>query len=598
VTATATAPTPADATAPSLQGPPSSTGARRWRPQGSTLLNAAIAAAMVVFVGLPLWQLIYGSFHTGDPFDPGSWTLDNYRRIVENDALFELVSTSLLFAGTTTVLCLVLGVGLAWVVERTNVPWPMFWRLAAVVPLLIPGLVGTTAWSVLLSERTGLVNEFLLHPILGMRFDVFSLAGMIWVQTATLAPLVFLFVGAALRRADPDIEHAARVAGASRTRALFTSLGVVRPSILTSALLVFIVGLESIEVPLIFGFPARVSVFSGEIYRALRVETPTRWGEASALSVVLIAVVLLLFAAYVLATRHSHRYVTVAGRGTSDSRIDLGDQRWLAFAVCSGITTATLILPLVAVLYASVVPFVGRPELELLQMASLDHYRGLLDNELLARSVRNSLSLSLGAALVAVVAAALIVIMSTRHTSWLSRGNEAASLLPMSVPRIALAPAFLWSYLFLPFGIGTAIYGTLVIMGIAYVVMFLPIGTRQVHSQIVQISPELEAASRVSGAGPLSTAMRVLAPLMAPALLAAFLLAFISFFREFSVSVLMYRNGTEVFSVAMFSMLSNGETGQVAALSVVFIVIVGLALAGGGWAFQRLRRRVGAPGGG
>lgn len=561
------------------------------RTTGATnLVNVAIAVMLVVFVGLPLWQLLYGSFHTGDPFQPGDWTLDNYRRIAENDSLWQLARTSLAFATWTTVLCVTIGVGLAWIVQRTNVPWPRVWQVVAVVPLLIPALVGTTAWSLLLSERTGLLNQYVLDPLLGVRFNVFSFPGMIFVQTTMLTPLVFLLVSAAFRRIDPDIEHAARVAGAGRGRALLATIGVARPAVLTSTLLVFIVGLESIEVPLIFGFPARVSVFSGEIYRSLRIETPTRWGDASALSVVLIVVVLALFAAYVLATRHSHRYVTVGGRSGGAAKVDLGSARWLAFGLCTSFAAITLLLPLVAVVYGSLVAYIGTPSAELLRTASLEHYRALFDNEMLLRATWNSLILSLSAGAIAVAAATIIVVMATRHRSLLSRSNEAGGLLPLAVPRIALAPAFLWSYLFLPFGIGTAIYGTLIIMGIAYVVMFLPIGTRQISSQVVQISPDLEAAGRVAGAGALFTSVRVLLPLLAPALTAAFFLAFISFFREFSVSSLMYATGTEVFSVAMFSMLGNGETGQVSALSVVFIMIVTMSVVLAGWAAQHVRR--------
>lgn len=87
------------------------------------------------------------------------------------------------------------------------------------------------------------------------------------------------------------------------------------------------------------------------------------------------------------------------------------------------------------------------------------------------------------------------------------------------------------------------------------------------------------------------TSARILMPIMAPALSAAFFLAFISFFREFSVSALMYGRGTEVFSVAMFAMLGNGETGQVAALSVVFVVVITAMLGIGVLVTGRVARR-------
>jgi len=540
----------------------------------ATVGGVILLGVLVMLIGLPMWQLVAGSFRSGDPFQPGAWTLDNYRRVLTNSALPELVRNSLLFAGLSTALCLVVGVTLAWIVTRTDVPGARAWQILTIAPLLIPGLMATTAWSVLLSERTGLLNVYVFEPLFGWRFNILSLTGMVWVQSLTMMPLVFILVGAALRRADSEIEHAGRVAGAGPLRALTVTLGAIRPAILTSALLVFVVSLESIEVPLIFGFPARIQVFSGEIYRSLRVETPTRWGEASALSTMLVVAVVALFAWYVLATRKSHRYVTIGSRVRASTKLSLGRGRWIAFAVCVTSAIFTLVLPFLSVLYASVVDYVGRPSAELLGTASLDHFTALFDNEMLVRAVKNSLLLGFFGGIAVVLLATVLAVLSMRHPSAVSKVNDSFSLVPMSVPRIALAPAFLWAYLLMPFGAGKALYGTLWIMGIAYVAMFLPIASRQISSQIGQVSPELESASRVAGAGPVRTALRITAPLVAPALAASFFLAFITFFREFAVSALMYRNGTEVFSVAMFSMLADGEMGQVAALSVVFMIVV------------------------
>ncbi len=558
--------------------PPPPRPRRRISLSGASLLKAAVLAVLLLIVGLPLWQLVYGAFHTGDPFAPGEFTLNNFATLFTAPNVGELARNTLVFAFASTILAVAIGSVLAWLVTRTDLPWARAWEVMTLAPILIPALIITVAWSILLSNRTGLLNEFVLDPILHIRFDVYSLPGMIFVQSVSMIPLVLILMAAAFRRVDPDIEHAARVAGANRPRAFAIALGVVRPALLTSTLVVLVVGLESIEVPLIFGTPAQVEVLSGDIYRALRIESPTRWGPASAMSVTLVLMVLVMFAIYTLMTRHQHRYVTLTGRGRSGARLELGPLRWFAFVGYAGFTVVTLVLPLLAVVYASLIPYVGRPKLSVLATATLDNYTNLANNTVLVRATENSLKLAFFGAIAALLFCLLVVVLSLRATSPLTKVNDSFALIPLAIPRIALAPAFLWAFLSLPYGLGVGLYGSLTLMGIAYLVMYLPIGTRQLSSQLVQITPELEHASRVSGAGPWKTVWHITVPLLAPALTGAFFLAFVSFFREFSVSALLYQTGSEVFSVAMFGMIANGDTTGVAALSVVFVIALAVLL--------------------
>jgi iron(III) transport system permease protein len=182
--------------------------------------------------------------------------------------------------------------------------------------------------------------------------------------------------------------------------------------------------------------------------------------------------------------------------------------------------------------------------------------------------------LSVGAGVAVLILSTIIAMMSARHPSRLSKFNDTLSLLPLAVPSIALASAILWTYVQLLGGIGRALFGSLMLIGLAYVTKFVPVVVRQVSAQLVQLSPELEQASRVSGANGLRTALRVTAPLLSPALGSAFFLAFVLFFREFSVSVLLFQHGSEVFSVAMFDMYTNGELGQVGAATVILVAVL------------------------
>jgi iron(III) transport system permease protein len=393
--------------------------------------------------------------------------------------------------------------------------------------------------------------------------------GMIFVQSLYLVPLVFLVVAASMRNVSPDYEHAARINGASPLSVFFKiTLGVSRPALLSAAVLCFIIGLGSMEIPLLFGFPAKEHVFTTDIFHALRVRMPREHGRASATGVVLLAASLVVLIAYLRSIRHSDRYVTVSGKGSQESPTRLGRWRWVLFAACCGFFFLTMVLPFIAVVVGSLLPYIGRPDTELLAQSSLENYRQLSDNPILWRSLKNSLTLSLGSGLFVMVFGALVAYCVVRFKGRWSRTIDYGASLPLMVPGVVMATSLLYTYITFTLPGGFAIYGTLWIMAMAYVVYFLPVAVRQMTGPVVQLSADLEHASRISGAGNLATMGRIVLPILRPALLGGLILAFITYMREFTLSVLLFRSGTEVITTVMYSFYNNGRLPFVAAISV------------------------------
>ncbi len=539
-------------------------------PFGLRLVLSGLVLVLVVF---PFYRLILGSFQEGGPPERGPLTLQNYRDTFDRSS--DIIGNTLQFAVGQTVVPLVIGVLLAWVVTRTDVPWRGVWEFATLGLYFIPLLAAGTAWSILLGGRNGMLNEIIRAVTPWDGFDVNSMAGMVFVQSLYLVPLVFLVVAASMRNVTPDYEHAARVSGASPL-AVFAkiTLGVSRPALWSAAVLCFIIGLGSMEIPLLFGYPAREHVFTTDIYNALRVRFPPEDGRASATGVVLLAASMVVLVLYLRSIRHSDRFVTVRGKGGPDTPTRLGPWRWVAFALCAGFFFFTMVLPFVAVVVGSLLPYIGRPDTELLAQSSLDNYRQLSDNPILWRSIKNSLTLSLGAGVFVMVFGALVAYCVVRFRSTWSRFIDYGASLPLMIPAVVLATSLLYSYITLVLPGGFRVWGTLWIMAIAYVVYFLPVAVRQMTGPVVQLSADLEHASRISGAGSLATMIRIVVPILRPALLGGLVLAFITFMREFTLSVLLFRSGTEVISTVMFSFYSNGRLPFVAAISV------GLWLAG------------------
>ena len=543
------------------------------------LVLTIIVAVLVVF---PVAQLVIGSFREGGPIRGGPFTLENYRQALSDAASGELLFNTLGFAIGQTIVPLIIGVVLAWVVTRTDVPWRSFWEYATISLYLIPLLAAATAWSILLANRTGIINVLIRKYTPFDGFDVFSLGGMIFVQSLYLVPLVFLVVSASFRSVNPEMEDASRVFGASPFRTfLRITLGVSRPSVMSAAVLCFIIGIGSMEVPLLFGFSSRVDVYTTDIYRALRVRFPPDYGRAAAIGVLLLMISLVVLWAYLRNIRHTQRYVTVGGRGARIAPIRLGLWRWVVFAGCAFFFTLTLVLPFAAVALGSLLPFIGRPSRALYSQASFDNYESLADNAVIWRAVKNSLTLAVGAGIVVMILGAFIAYIVVRNPSRWSRGLDYSAALPLTIPAVVLATALLFTYISLELPGGFRVFSTLWILGMGYVVYFLPIAVRQMTGPVIQLSSELEHASRIFGATQRATMVRIVLPLLVPALVGGGVLAFVTFLREFTTSVLLFDVGTEVVSTVMYSYYANGRMPYVAVMAVAMwgVVVVAMFIA-------------------
>lgn len=558
---------------------------RRLKKLGSTvrsapfLLRLGLSAVLFVTILTPFIRLLDRSFRSGDGITGGDLTLDQYERSLRGTGIGELFLNTLIFATGGTIVPLIIGTVLAWLVTRTDMPGRGMWETMTLALYFIPMLAAGTAWVILLSPRTGVINVVIreITPFDG--FSANSLPGMIFIQSIYLVPLVFLLTGASFRAVNPELEEAARIGGARPWSAfLRVTLGVARPAVASAGMLCFIVGLGSLEVPLLFGYPGRIYLLTTDVYTALRVRFPSEYGRAAAISVLLMLMALTVLWLYVRITRQAHRFVTVGGRTGRQLVTRLGPWRWLCFAGCSLFFIIALILPLASVIIGSLLPFIGKPSTELLGKASLDNYRQLADNPVIWRALRNSITLAVTVGLTVSVAGTMIAYFVVRMRSRWSRTLDLIATLPLTVPAIVLAAGLLFSYISVEIpGIGK-IYGSLWIMAVAYFAYFIPIAVRQMSGPMHQISPDLEHAARISGASTIATLRRVVVPLLLPAMGGTFLLAFITFLREFVNSVLLSDFGTEVISTVMYSYYSNGSLPTVAAIAVVMSAAVFLVI--------------------
>jgi len=220
---------------------------------------------------------------------PSGWTLQHYVDTFTSAGFGSLVVNSVIYAGATAMLCTVIGFGLAWLVTRTNTPAKAFASAAALVPLIIPGILNTVAWALLLSPERGPLNN-LLRDLHLPAFDIYSMAGMIFIQSIHVTPIAFLMGSAAFTSMDSSLEEAALASGASPVRTFrVITLRMVRPAILSAGLLMFIQTISTFEVPQLIGVPGHTYVFVSRIYAALQA-FPADYGTVGVIGVFVLVI--------------------------------------------------------------------------------------------------------------------------------------------------------------------------------------------------------------------------------------------------------------------------------------------------------------------
>lgn len=536
---------------------------RRWWPTPKLLITLAVVAAIGYLAIVPLYYLVWGTF-----FDANGFTFGGFARAYGDERIASLIGNSLWFAVGSAVLSLAVGTSLAYLQVRTDVPFKALFFAASIIPLIIPGILYTIAWIFLASPDIGLLNK-MLEPVFGSAaVDIFTVWGMIWVEGLHLSPIVFLLMVAAFRSMDPSLEESALMSGASRVQ-VFRRITVplIRPAIGAAVLIMTVRGLESFEVPALLGLQNGIYVFTSRIYFVLR-SYPPDLAAAGALAVGLLVLAMIGVAISNFAGRAAKNYQTVTGKGFRPRPMRLGKWRPVMGAAIIVYFLLTVALPLLVLLYTSLLKFYQAPSGAAFASMSLDNYASLLNLPKAMTALQNSLFLGVGTATVVMAGMAIAAWVVVRSKVPGRAIVDQLSFLPLVVPGLVLGLALSFVYLRSPI----PIYGTIFILLIAYVTRYMPYGMRYAVTSMQQISAELEESAQVSGASWWQTFRKVLLPLLAPGLMAGWIYILVVSFRELSSSILLYSPGNEVLSILIFEQYENGEFTVLSALGVVMVL--------------------------
>jgi iron(III) transport system permease protein len=400
---------------------------------------------------------------------------------------------------------------------------------------------------------------------------------MVFVQGLHMAPIAFAILVGIFRSMDITMEEAAAVSGASDFTAFRRiTLRLAMPGLASAALLIFIETTAGFEVPNLIGVPGGITVFVSEIYDALK-RYPSDMSGAASLSTLVMA---LSTAAVWLSAhfrRQGERFATITGKGFRPRPLELGRGRIPALAFILFYVLFSVVLPVAVLAWVSLLPGYEPPSLDALGKVSIDNYVHLAAIPRILPSLANSLEVTLSAAgiVMAITTIAAYLVVKTR---WSWRGLiETVAFIPIAVPGTILGVSVLFWYLTAPLPL--SLYGTLTIMIVGFVTLYLPHGIRFMIPAFVQVGREMEEAALVSGGSLRHVMLRVYAPLLGPSIVGGFLFIFVLSFREISASVFLYAQGTELFSLTLFDLWREGLFGPVSALGMAMMCCFGIIVA-------------------
>ncbi len=550
--------------------------------RGSSRISRRVVGWLPVLVGVvvtlaPL-LLLLNSFNVAAPGRPAEYGLQNWIRAFSEPASLTALWNSVALGAVRTTISLPIALALAWLIARSDMPGRTIIELLCWVTIFLPLLPMTFGWILLLDPHFGMVNLALRQalPFLGESpFNIYSFWGIVWVHLASSSVTykVVLLIPT-LRRVGSAIEEAARVCGAGAlTTVARVTLPLLAPAIIGVTILSFVRSLEVFEVELILGRPAGIPVYSTRIYDLVR-EQPPRYGQATALGFVFLIVMLVLAALYQGYLR-GKAFTTVTGHGFAAAPVRLRGWRWPAAILCFSFFAVTLVTPLVFLVLGSFMRRYGFFGIR--DPYTLTHWQNLFADPLFLSSVRNSLVIAVGTALLGLIVYSMVAYAIVRRRGLPSAIADVLVWIPWAVPGVLMSLGLLWLFLSTP--LRGVLYGSLLGIVVALVIKDSPLSTQFFKAGYLQLGAELEESARVCGASWLLAYWRVLLPLLAPTAITVGLLAFLSAIRDISTSVLLYSQQSRPLAILMLEYSSAGEMERGTAIGVLitgFVLVITL----------------------
>jgi iron(III) transport system permease protein len=534
------------------------------------LLIGLVALLLIALVAYPSLTLVANSLSVN-----GAPGLDHYLNLLRSPANLTVLRNTLVVGVWTALGGTALGVLLAWLMARVDLPLKPVWRVLLIVPYLVPPFIGAIAWVYLLGP-VGYINRAWMD-LTGVReplFVIYGQTGTILVLILYSYPIAYLVSLGPMRQLSSALEEAARISGARPLRVLWDiTLPLLLPNIAASALLIFMAAMANFGIPAVIGFPDRFFVLTSQIYQViLNFDQPDNLQIAAAMSMQLVGLSLLLL--WLLQRVQARRsFAIVSGKSDALLAVNLGRWQYLALAFVVLLVLVAVVAPLLAILATALT---RAPGVRLtLETATLVHFETLFGTiAKVPRAFVNSFTLAFAAASLIALLSLVIAYLTARMKA---RGRaliEGMVTLPYALPETVTALAMILTFIRPIPLLHISIYNTIWILLVAYLTAFLAFGVRAVSAALHNLDPSLEEAARIAGASPLRAFRQIVAPLVRGSVLAAWFLAFMPSLTELTLSALLFSVGNETIGQVVFGFYQEGRFNVAAALAFMVTVVV------------------------
>lgn len=516
-----------------------------------TIVSLVIIILCLIFIVYPFLNLIIQSFHDAKT---DVFTLKNYMRFWEKKYYKQALGNSLLISTVVTILATCLGVPLAYIGTRYNLYLKKLIYVMIVLSMVSPPFIGAYAWITLLG-RAGFITKILEG--IGIHVgEIYGFKGIVLVFTLKLYPMVYLYVSGALGSIDASLEEASENLGISGIRRIMKiTFPVITPTILSAALMVFMTALADFGTPRLIG--EGYNTLPVIIYKEFLNEVGTDTGFASALSVIIIVIALLvLFVQKKFVDSKSYNMTSLR----PPKVIELSKPKKILATAAVFLVSFLSVLPQITVTVQSFLKTNGPL---FVKGFSLESYRLVAGK--LSQSITNTFVYAFIALILIIILGMLGAYLIVRKKGTTSNIIDLLLMFPYVIPGAVLGICLTVSFNQRPL----LLTGSMWIIILSFVIRKLPYTMRSSVGILYQIDKSVEEASISLGVPNMKTFFKTTVPLMIPGVISGGILSLISVMNTLSATLILYTGTTVTIPVAIFNCVNNDAYGQAAALSTI-----------------------------
>lgn len=511
----------------------------------------------------PLFSLFFSSLKDSNT---GEFTLSNFVQFFTKKYYYESLWRSFSVTIITTILTIVIGVPLAYVMTTCKIKGKGLIEILIIISVLSPPFIGAYSW-ILLLGRSGVITTF-LSDTFGINLpSIYGFSGILLVFTLKLFPFIYMYTTGALKKLDVSLIEASESLGCTGVKKVFTVvIPLILPTVLAGSLLVFMNALADFGTPMLIG--EGYQVMPVLIYSEFISEVGGQANFAAALSAIMVFITTIIFLGqkYVV---NKKSFVMSSLKPIQPKKIN-GIKSFFAHTFVY-IVVGLAIIPQVTVIFTS---FLKTKGAIFIREFSLNSYINVIGK--LGSSIRNTFVYGIIAIILIIILGMFISYVSVRRKNLFTSILDTLTMFPYIIPGSVLGITLLLAFNKKPI----LLSGTFMIIVIAFVIRRLPYTIRSSAAILYQISPSMEEASISLGYSQFQTFKNVTSRMMLPGVISGAILSWITVINELSASIILYTGTTRTMSVAIYSEVIRASYGTAAALSSIltFTTIISLLI--------------------